>query len=737
VAWAVAQAPDVVDGATRSVELVWSNGLGLSIELRLDGLALLMVLIVAGIGVLVCLYALRYFSASTPGLGRLAGPLVLFGGAMTGLVLSDQLLTLFVFWELTTVTSYLLIGWTDGSARSRAAALQAILVTGAGGLAMLGGIVLLGEAAGTYRLSAIVADPPSGTTVSVALVLVLIGAFTKSAQTPFSFWLPGAMAAPTPISTFLHSATMVKAGVYLVARLAPAYGDAAVWRPLVLTVGLLTMVIGGVRALRQFDLKLLLAYGTVSQLGFLTVLLGAGYEAASKAGIVVLLAHALFKATLFMVVGIIDHQAHTRDLRALHLGGPGWRGTLAVAAASAASMAGIPLLFGFVGKESAYEAFLHDGDGWAGVVLAATVLGSVCTVAYAARFVWGAFRSETGRWDDAPEPVVDVPPPRMSFLAPTLPLAALTVVLGVLPGLADGLVGAALASLYTGDPSVHLKVWHGFNTALTLSALTLAAGFVLFAARVPVARALGRAPALPTGETGYLWSLRALNRGADRLTGVVQTGSLPIYAAVILATALLVPGIALLGAPWPGWPELTHGPVELAIVTLIVTGAVVVARTGRRFAAALTLGTVGYGMAILFAVYGAPDLALTQFAIETLSVVLFVMVLRFLPERFVRSRAPSTAKAVRLGVSVLVGVVVTAFLIVANGARSEPPISSGFVDRALPEGGGRNVVNVILVDFRALDTLGEITVLLVAAVGALALALGGRRAVRRNQESRP
>ena len=312
--WVVARAGGILDGTAVSETINWVSGLDLAVSVRVDAFSLVMVLLVAGIGVLIQAYASRYFNPDTPGLGRLAGLLTLFAGAMLGLVTADNLLWLYVCWELTSITSYLLIGWSDRDPEARSSALQALLMTAAGGLVMLVGLILVGQAAGTYELSAIVASPPSGTTVSVGLVCILIGAFTKSAQFPFSSWLPGAMVAPTPISAYLHSATMVKAGVYLVARFAPPFADVGFWRPVVLTVALITMITGGARALRQTDLKRLLAFGTVSQLGFLMVMFGAGRPEATLAGVVLIIAHALFKAPLFMVVGVIDHQAHSLSL---------------------------------------------------------------------------------------------------------------------------------------------------------------------------------------------------------------------------------------------------------------------------------------------------------------------------------------------------------------------------------------------------------------------------------------
>lgn len=724
LAWVVSKLGDLDDGAVVTETTTWIADLDLSVDLRLDGFAALLLLLVSGIGVLVFWYSAGYFGDRTPDLGRLLGLLVLFSGAMAGLVLADNLFALYLFWEATSITSYLLIGNSHENPRARASALHALLVTGLGGLAMFVGFVLIGQAAGTFRLSEIVADPPRGGSVQAGLVLVLVGAATKSAQYPFHSWLPGAMVAPTPVSAYLHSATMVKAGVYLVARFAPAFAEHAVWRPIVLTIGLATMIFGGLRALRQHDLKLLLAFGTVSQLGLLFVLFGAGFEGAALAGTLMLLAHALFKAALFMVVGILDHQTGSRDLRALTGLGRPWRAVTVIGTVAAASMAGVPLAFGFIAKEGAFAGFDPAGDhawGWSAPVLGLLVAGSCLTFAYSARWAWGAFTAGGSDWRPAPPPAPLDRPPGPGFWAPPAVLALATVGLGLVPALADGLVGRAVSALVPDAHQVHLSLWHGVTLALGLSLVVYVVGALLFVARRPVADVLARGRSIPNGSDAYLASLSTLNRVADRVTRLVQNGSLPFYAGVILFTAAVAPGAFLLiEGGRPGWPEFVDSPAHVPVVVALLGGALGSALVPRRLAAALFLSTVGYGMAALFVVEGAPDLALTQVTIETLTTVLFVLVLRRLPRRF--SRPTSAGTLPRLAVSAAVGAAVFVFALAAADSRTAPPVSEEMVARAYPDGHGKNIVNVILVDFRGFDTLGEITVLGVAAVGAVALA---------------
>ena len=733
VIWAATNASSVIDGDPVTESFAWVGRLGIAIDLRLDAFALVMVALVSGIGLLICVYSLGYFRHDQPGLARLAGVLTLFAGAMLGVVLSDQLIALFVFWELTSITSFLLIGNDDTNARARAAALQAIFITATGGLAMMAGLIIIGQAGGTYRISELLADPPSGTVVNVGLVLVLVGAFTKSAQAPFSSWLPAAMVAPTPVSAYLHSATMVKAGVYLVARLAPMFALSGSWRALVLVVGGTTMLVGGLRALRQHDLKLLLAYGTVSQLGFMMLLFGVGDYHIAEAGIVLILAHGAFKAALFMVVGIVDHETGTRDIRALHGFGPapGWRAVKIVAVISAASMAGLPPLFGFIAKEKALDGYLEHGDFAGGpAALVVIVLASILTFAYSARFVLGIY----GLFGESERDVVSIGAhaPSALFSAPGVVLSIATVVFGLAPVLVDGLIEGATTALYPGSDPAPVELFAGFNPALLLSAVIIACGIALTLLRRPVAdvqaQASDRLQVIPSTEQGYLAVLRSISAVATRVTATVQSGSLPIYLAIIVLTVTLVP-LTAFSSELDALPQFLEEPAHVALVAIMVAAALGASIVRHRIAAALMLGAVGYAMAGLYVTQGAPDLALTQFSIETLSTVLFVLVLRFLPRSW-RHRAPAIATPMRIAVAGAVGVAVFVFALSASNARSdvvEPSMSEVMIENSLPKGKGANVVNVILVDFRGWDTMGEITVLLVAAVGAVSLARPGRR----------
>jgi multicomponent Na+:H+ antiporter subunit A len=722
-AWTMAQLGVILDGGEVHESTPWISALRLDIALRLDPLALCLAGLVTGVGALVLLYCARYFEPGDEGLGRFAGTLTAFAGSMLGLVLADDLLLLYVFWELTTVFSFLLIGGSGRRLAARRAATQALVLTTAGGLAMLMGLILIGEASGSYRLSEVVAHPGSGSAMVAGTVLVLVGAITKSALVPFHFWLPAAMEAPTPVSAYLHAAAMVKAGVYLVARLAPGFAEVPGWRPIVLGLGLATMLLGGYRALRQTDLKLLLAFGTVSQLGFLTVLVGAGSEELAAAGLAMLLAHGLFKSALFLVVGVIDHATGTRDLR--RLSGLGRRlpvlATAGVLAAS--SMAGLPPLLGFVGKEAAFTALLDGGlpDRTAALLeLAGLVLGSVLTAAYAIRFVWGAFARKPELPATAPEELVHRPGP-LFLTAPVL-LAVAGLVAGPGSTLLDPVVAAYAETLPQIAPEVpELAVWHGLQPALLLSAGTVLGGAVLFWLRVPIGRLQRRLAVGASADEGYWNVIQALDRLAVLVTGTTQRGSLPAYLGTILVAILALPGLVLVTqAPWPAQWRAWDTPVQALVGAVMLGAAALAVRMRQRMSAVLVVGVTGYGLALLFALAGAPDLALTQFLVETLTLVTFVLVLRKLPKDITERHRPRE-RAARGLLAVATGVLLGTVGAVALAARTAEPVSVGFPGPAYEFGGGQNVVNVTLVDIRAWDTLGEISVLVVAATGVASL----------------
>ncbi|MFG1888369.1 Na+/H+ antiporter subunit A [Micromonospora sp. NPDC049051] len=722
--WALARTPAVRDGGEVVETYPWIGQLGVDLALRLTTLSWLMVLLVGGVGALVLVYSAHYFGRESRGVARFAAVLVAFAGAMLGLVLADDLLLLYACWELTTVFSYLLIGHSTERRSSRWAAAQALTVTTLGGLAMLVGFIMLGEHAGTYRWSEIAAGPPPGGAYLVtAVLLILTGALSKSALVPFNSWLPVAMAAPTPVSAYLHAAAMVKAGIYLIGLLAPVLAGAGPWRPVVVVAGLVTMLAGGWAALRQTDLKLLLAYGTVSQLGLLAVAVGAGTPDAALAGAAMLLAHALFKAPLFLVVGIIDHGAGTRDLR--ELSGLGRRAPLLVTVTvlAAASMAGLPPLVGFVAKEAVLAAFTDQP-----AVVAVLVAGTALTVAYSARFVWGAFATRPGV-----EPTVLGRIPA-SMLAPPVLLAAVGLAAGPAAGILDGLL-RPYAELF-GAVGKDLALWHGLTPALGLSALAVAGGAALFALRGPLAPVLARLHVPVSGNQGYEWLIGRFDRLAIEVTGATQRGSLPQYLGVILVVLAVVPGGAMLATrPWQDRIALWDSPLQVVVTAVVTVAALLAVGARRRLTAMLLVGMTGYGTAMLFVIHGAPDLALTQFLVETATIAVFVLVLRRLPERF--SARPRRRRWVRRTIGAVVGVVVGGLALTAAAARQAPTISDAFPDLAVTYGHGRNVVNVTLVDIRAWDTMGELAVLVVAATGVASLVFQQSRTGPRPRRPQP
>ncbi|GAA3703848.1 Na+/H+ antiporter subunit A [Zhihengliuella alba] len=743
--WLLTQIPAVVaadqgalngaPNAPPSYIVQWVPSLRLELAFRLDALAAVLCLLILGIGALVLFYCARYFKSDDPDIGPFGAQLTAFAGAMFGLVLADDLILLFIFWELTTVLSYLLIGYSRHRIAARRAALQALLVTTFGGLTMLLGLILLGERAGTYRISEIMADAIagadhlSGTSIDVAILLILVGAISKSALVPFHFWLPGAMAAPTPVSAYLHAAAMVKAGVYLIALLAPGFSGTAFWHPVLVVLGLATLLVGGWRALRQTDIKLILAYGTVSQLGFLILVSSLGTPNAALAALAMTLAHGFFKAALFLVVGIIDHQAGTRDVR--ELSGLGRRAPklFLVALVSAASMAGVPPLFGFVAKESVLGAALELGEAGTtafggsllGVatgtwIVVGIVLGSILTFAYSARFVWGAFAAKR---DVAPTEFTPVP---WLFLAAPAVLAAATAVLAFVPAPLEHLAQPYADLFGTAEHPAHLALWHGLTPALGLSAAILAVGALMFAGRSAVGRLQDRVPALVDAEAVYRHTVGGIDNLAVWVTGRTQRGSLRFYLMVIIVVGAATPASAviLLDQPVPLHTLAFESPTQLVIGLTMIAGSLLAVRAHRRFLAVLMVAVTGYGMAVIFALHGAPDLALTQLLVETIVLIAMVLALRSLPVEL-WSSSPSGHRILRALLAVGFALAMVSATVAALAGRVADPISLALPDMAYVDGAGENIVNVILVDIRAWDTFGEITVLAAAATGIASL----------------
>ncbi len=696
-----------------SVSWAWAPQLGLRLTLMIDGLGLFFVLLITAVGALVSIYASGYL-AGHDRLGRFHAYMMFFMGAMLGIVLAGNLLTLYMCWELTSLASFLLIGFDNERREARAAATQALVTTAVGGLCLLAGFVLLGLAADSFELTDVLARKDAiqrhGSYPAI-VVLVLIGAFTKSAQFPFHFWLPNAMEAPTPVSAYLHSATMVKAGIFLVARLTPALGGTPLWAGTLTTVGAVTMFVGAYLAFFEHDLKGVLAYLTINVLGTLMMLLGFGTPLAVQAAMVYLVAHALYKGALFLVAGIVDHATGTRDLR--KMAGLIRRLPLtgAVALAAALSMAGVAPTFGYVAKEVFLDAVWHAP--FVPILLTVvSVVSSILLVAGAGRVGIGPF---FGR------PTQDeCDPPGMTMQVAPLVLAVAGVVTGLAPQTLMGpLLGPALEPI-AGEPvKMYLTLWHGVGVPFVLSLVVLAAGIACYIVRGSLQRHL--AGSLAVARWGpakwYEWSLAGLYWVADWQTRMLQPGRLPRYVFVTSSVLLLltIEEIVLRGGLREHYPGIDVRPHEAFAAVLIPAAALVAAASRSRLASVAALGVVGYGVAWLFSIFSAPDLAATQIVIESLTVILFVLAFARLPKYTLASSPRRRLRDALLAGAV--GIVLTLLLLQATHEPHPPPISEWYVEHSVPAAHGRNIVNVILVDFRALDTLGEITVLATAAIG--------------------
>lgn len=728
------QAKTVLSGNAILEQWQWLPRIGIDFSFRLDALSLIFSLLITGIGTLIYIYAYYYLNPKNS-LSKLYSLLMLFMAAMLGISLSNNLIILLVFWELTSISSFLLVGYWSNYEAAQRGARMALTITGMGGLAMLGGFILIGHIAGTYQidqLTTMTTTIQSSGLFVPALLLILLGAFTKSAQFPFHFWLPNAMAAPTPVSAYLHSATMVKAGIFLVARLLPIFVGSALFHNLVTTIGLFTLCMAAFFAIFKEDLKGLLAYSTISHLGLIMCLLGMGSPLAVAAAIFHIINHATFKAALFMIAGIIDHESGTRDLRKLSGLWQLLPFTATLTMITAASMAGVPLTNGFISKEMFFTELLANLSGGY-VVLAAIVatLAGLFAVAYSVRLVHGVFfDGEVGR--DVPNKNAHEPP--LGMRLPAIVLATLCILVGILPALlVENIVnaGTRASTQHLNFEGVHLAIWHGFNLPLLMSAVALIGGVVFYFALAKGGRireidldpSLGRLQGKLLFED-FLKNLLSLSRKLKKST---ETGSLQNYLLLILALS-----IALVAAPLlnqnltTGTRELTHAPFTAIVLWLLLFSAcwMMLWFHHERIKAVLISGAIGLVVTMIFVTLSAPDLALTQITVDVVTTVLLLMSLSLLPQLtpYESSRTRRWRDAV-IAIGGGIGIGWIAWLIMTRDHHS---ISWFFVQQSLPLGGGSNIVNVILVDFRGFDTFGEIAVLGIAAIGALCMMDGMR-----------
>jgi len=715
-------APAILRGETIQARFDWLPGLGLNANFFLDGLGFLFATLILGIGLLIILYARFYLSRQDP-MGQFYTYLLLFQGAMVGIVTSDNILLLLIFWELTSLSSFLLIGYWKHLPAGRQGARMALTVTGMGGLAMIGGMLILGNIAGSYDLTVILQNKAliqASPLYLPALILILLGCFTKSAQFPFHFWLPHAMAAPTPVSAYLHSATMVKAGIFLMARMWPVLAGTPEWFYIVTTAGLVTMVIGAVIALFKDDLKALLAFSTVSHLGLITMLLGFGTKAAAVGAVFHIINHATFKAALFMSAGIVDHEAHTRDIKRLgglrHL----MPVTFTIALVASLSMAGIPPLNGFISKEMMLEETTHTY--WLNspyVIPVLATLAALFSAAYSFRYIAHVFFG--AKRDDYPAKPHD---PGFGMWAAPAFLVILVVVIGLFSGKLVGPVVQAAADAVTGDhPKVYLKLWHGLNPALYMSMIAVVGGMILLAFHRQLEAIWN---ALPRPEAKVLFDrlIAAVTVTADRITAGLHNGSITRYGLIMV---LFTVGISYMAFATGTLSEATRSVQSVGIlpvlgwIALVVAVVFIMQHHRKRLIALVLIGVVGLIVSLGFNYFSAPDLALTQISVEVVTIILLLLSLNFMPKDTPIDSPASTR--IRDGIIASVAGLGVGGLIYALMTRdfAAETISGFHLANSYKGGGGTNVVNVILVDFRGFDTFGEIIVLGIAAMVIFAL----------------
>lgn len=714
--------PKIASGASFVQHIVWVPTLGVNFDFRLDGLSMLFMLLITGIGTGIFFYARTYLKGH-PYFDRFFGYLFLFMTAMMGLVLSDNMLLLFIFWELTSISSFFLIGFNNDNKDSRKSAMTALTITGMGGFFLLAGLVLLGNVAGTYQISELIEYKDriiNSDFYPLILLFIFLGAFTKSAQFPFHFWLPGAMKAPTPVSAYLHSATMVKAGIYLLARFFPALGGTDLWSYPLMIVGGFTMLYAAIHSLFRIDLKSILAYTTISALGILVFLLGVGTQEAIIAAAVFILVHALYKATLFLVTGIIDHETGTRDITKLS----GLRKVLmpvAIAGILAAlSSAGLPGTFGFIGKDLIYEATLHSKENLMLILTILAVFTNTCLVAAGFMAGWKPFAGEL------PPEYSKLHLPYKSMWIPPLILGTLGLLFGLFPGFIGKWMSLATAnSIFGAETDLKLAIWHGsFNTVLILSLVTLGLGILLYLFNKPSEKKVSfiekfQSISSQSILTGYS---NDIIRFSTWYTGKFHNGYLRSYhlKIILFAEGLLIYKLWMSGPIQIDFDNLTPLTIyEVAVVIILLGALLIVVTTPSRLTAVVSMSVIGYCICLMYVFYSAPDLAMTQFTIDTLSTVLFVLVLYKLPGflNLASAKQQNRDIVVALGFGAILSII--ALKVLYEPIQTQT--SDFYGENAYILAKGKNVVNLILADFRGIDTMFETVVLGIAALGVYSL----------------
>lgn len=737
--------PQVAQGETVRFFLPWVDSLGINLSFAVDGLSLLFALLISGIGALVVWYSVYYLS-SMEKLVNFYAYLLLFMGAMLGVVTSRNIMLTYLFWELTSVSSFLLIGYWFTNPRSVYGAQKSLMLTVAGGFCMLLAFIMLGLTAGSYEIDAIIAAASAIRSSSLYLaivILLLLGAFTKSAQIPFHIWLPDAMEAPTPISCYLHSATMVKAGIYLLARMTPVLGGTLLWFSIIASVGIISLLFGAYMAVKQNDLKGILAYSTVSQLGMIVAMLGFGAEAAICAALFHLLNHSVFKGSLFLTVGMVDHAAGTRDINKLGGLGKLMPAVAVICALGALAMAGLPPFNGFLSKELFFGSALESvnanlaflgGAAWLFPVIA--VLGSIFTFVYSTALLLKVYFGREVRYPE------HFHAPSKGMVIPAAILVSFTLIIAFIPNwFAENLLSPAAMAVTGSNIAMHISFWHGFNAPLLMTAIVVAVGLLLYFRWDSLRALFRRMPGRISANRFYNWLIPdgGLARGAEKITDFYMTGRLRDYTLLTALFFILLVGLTLIAADplslisFDNLAEIDVFEAVLAGIIIIACLTIIAARW--RLLGVLALGSVGYSVSLFFVLFGAPDLALTQLLVETVSLCLFLLAFRHLPSRLRINKDNKCRNLINGIVAVSGGVLVFFLTMIAHSNKLFDSIAYYYLENSKLLAGGNNVVNVILVDFRGIDTMGEISVVGLAALGVFALISLGHRSDKKGDES--